>query len=98
LIAIVILNGVFAWTASKFLGLTNFDEGMLVEGAMIPIGAGLQEPPLTCWPFVRGMSTVRQKLIKLFGEVRDGTWPAGALACPSCWKFEQMTPGSNASR
>ena len=73
LVAILISNVVFAWIASKFFGVTNFEEGMLVEGAITPIGAGLQEPLKICWPFVRGRSTVRQKLIKLFEDVRDGS-------------------------
>ena len=44
------------------------------------------------------MSTVRQKLMKLFVDVRDGSWPEVAFAVPSCAKLEEMTPGSNARR
>lgn len=38
-----------------------------------PIGAGLHDPVVICWPFVMGRSTVAQKLIKLFDEVNDAT-------------------------
>ena len=52
----------------------NLDEGMLEVEAITPIGAGLQEAVLICLPFVRGRSgTVRQKLIKLFVDVKEGT-------------------------
>jgi hypothetical protein len=63
---------------------------------MAPIGAGLQEPPFNCWPFVIGSGTVRQKLMKLLLEVRDGTWPAVAFSCPFCSKPLAMTFGSRA--
>jgi hypothetical protein len=66
-----------AWLAgivSPFLGLVNFEEGMLLEDGIIPIGAGLHEPVAICFPFVIGrLGTVRQKLIKLFVEVKDAT-------------------------
>jgi hypothetical protein len=48
LIDILIWNVVFAWIASKLFGVMNFDEGMLIDGAITPIGAVLQEPPLIC--------------------------------------------------
>lgn len=92
LIAITISNVVFALIASKFLGVTNFEEGMFAEGAITPIGAGLHEPFWICEPFVRGRLTVRQKLMKLFEDVRDGDWPAVALADPSCSNPVQITP------
>jgi len=100
LIAILISNVVCALIASRFLGLMNFEEGMFVEGASTPIGAVLQEPPLICRPFVRGilMSTVRQKLMKLFLDVRDGSWPEVTFGDPSCSKLVEMTRGSNARR
>lgn len=66
-----------AWLAgivSPFLGLVNFEEGMLLEDGIIPIGAGLHEPVAICFPFVIGrLGTVRQKLMKLFVEVKDAT-------------------------
>ena len=44
---------------------------------MTPIGAGLQEPVVICWPFVIGrLGTVAQKLMKLFVDVSEATWPA----------------------
>ncbi len=59
-----------------FLGKTNFAEGMLSILGIAPIGAGLQEPDWTCCPFVMGrLGTVKQKLMKLFVEVSEATWP-----------------------
>jgi hypothetical protein len=47
---------------------------MFVVAAMIPRGAGLQEPVLICFPFVIGkLGTVRQKLMKLLFDVREAT-------------------------
>ena len=61
-------------------------DGMFVVAAMMPIGAGLHEPFLTCWPFVRGnCGTVAQKLMKLLEDVKEGTWPASALEWGSTW-------------
>ena len=52
-------------------------DGILVWAAMTPIGAGLQEPLVICWPLVMGkLGTVKQKLMKLLLEVREATWPA----------------------
>jgi hypothetical protein len=49
---------------------------MLLEDGIIPMGAGLHEPVSICFPFVIGrLGTVRQKLIKLFVDVKDATWP-----------------------
>lgn len=45
-----------------------------------PIGAGLHDPVVICWPLVIGKSTVAQKLMKLLEEVNDATWPAVAFA------------------
>ena len=82
---------------SRFLGNMNLDEGMLEVEAITPIGAGLQEAVLICLPFVRGRSgTVRQKLIKLFVEVKDATWPAAGTCWPSCAKPVAMTAGFRA--
>jgi len=33
---------------SKFFGVMNFEEGMLVDGAITPIGAVLKGHPLIC--------------------------------------------------
>ena len=48
LTAITTSKVVFALTVSKFLGVTNFEEGMFVVGAITPIGAVLHEPVLIC--------------------------------------------------
>jgi len=59
---------------SPFLGNTNFAEGMLSMEGIIPMGAGLQEPVVICCPLVRGrLGAVKQKLMKLFDDVIDGT-------------------------
>ena len=80
-IAIWMVKSWFAGMVAPFLGKTNLAEGMFVVAAMMPIGAGLQEPVVICWPFVIGrLGTVAQKLMKLFDDVREGTWPAVALA------------------
>ena len=74
------------------------DEGILAVEGMTPIGAGLHDPVLICWPLVRGRLTVKQKLIKLFVLVSDATWPAAGTPCPSLAKPFAMTLGSRASR
>ena len=57
---------------------------MFVCAAMMPIGAGLHEPVLICWPFVIGrLGTVAQKLMKLFVEVSEATCPAVGWSWPS---------------
>ena len=61
----VIVKGVFAAIVPKFGGLTNLAVGIFVWGAIIPIGAGLQDPVLICWPLVIGRLVVAQKLMKL---------------------------------
>lgn len=74
--AMVIVNGVSAAITSPFLGTVNFDDGIWSTDGMAPMGAGLHEPVVTCFPLVIGRSgTVRQKLIKLFVDVSEGTWP-----------------------
>jgi hypothetical protein len=43
-----------------------------IEG-MAPMGVGLQDPVVICFPLVMGALTVKQKLMKLFVEVNDLT-------------------------
>lgn len=57
------VKGVLAEILPKFVGNMNFDELMLSLDGMLPIGAGLHEPPASCRPFVRGWFVVAQKLI-----------------------------------
>jgi len=65
---------VLAWTAPKLVGDTNFALGMLAVDGMRPIGAGLHDPVVICFPLVMGSwGTVAQKLIKLFPDVREAT-------------------------
>ena len=62
---------------SRLAGLTNLAEGMFDVDGITPIGAGLHDPPVICWPFVMGvLGTVKQKLMKLLVEVREATCPA----------------------
>lgn len=68
-IAICAVNGVFAGMVEKFIGLVNFDVGMLFFGIMSPIGTGLQEPSRSCCPFV--MVCPMQKLMLVNERVRD---------------------------
>ena len=67
------VNAVFALMVPKFGGNWNLDDGMFVVAAMIPMGAGLQEPVLIWRPFVSGSLVVSQKLIKLLVDVKDAT-------------------------
>lgn len=70
---------------------------MLSTDGMIPTGDGLHEPFLICLPLVIGkLGTVRQKLMKLFVEVREGTCPSAGTSCPLLLKLEAMTAGSRA--
>ena len=70
----VILKDWFSGRFWKFEGETNLTEGMLSVEGIDPIGAGLHEPVLICLPLVMGrFGTVKQKLMKLFLEVSDGT-------------------------
>lgn len=64
---------------------------------MAPIGAGLHEPPASCFPFVSGRPTSRQKLMKLLVEVREGLWPGAEISCPSWAKPGATTLGSRTS-
>jgi len=68
------VNEVFTWRVSPFLGVVNFTEGMLSLEGMAPIGAGLQDPVAICFPSVIGkLGTVKQKLMKLFDDVREAS-------------------------
>ena len=67
------MNAVFALMVPKLGGNWNFDDGMFVVAAMMPMGAGLQEPVLIWRPFVSGSLVVSQKLIKLLVDVKDAT-------------------------
>ena len=70
----LMVNEVFSLRVSPFLGVMNFAEGMLSLEGMTPIGAGLQDPVAICFPFVIGkLGTVKQKLMKLFDDVREAT-------------------------
>lgn len=64
-----------------------------MEG-IAPIGAGLQEPFLSCWPLVMGRSgSVAHQLMKLFVDVSEATSPASVLFVfrPFCEKFVAIT-------
>lgn len=64
----------FALRVSKFAGETNLLDGIFSIEGMTPIGVGSQEPVVICLPLVIGRSgTVKQKLIKLFEDVREAT-------------------------
>ena len=81
LIAIEIVNVVFDLIVAKFWGLVNFADGMLSTEGMTPIGAGLHDPVVICFPLVMGkLGTVRQKLMKLLLDVNEGTWPAAGTS------------------
>lgn len=73
----LIVNSVFsANEASPLAGKTNLADGMLSTDGMVPMGAGLHEPVVICFPLVMGrFGTVRQKLMKLLVDVREATWP-----------------------
>ena len=97
-IATEMVKSWFAAIVWPFLGKTNLEEGMLDEAAMTPIGAGLHEPVVICLPFVIGrLATVAQKLMKLFVDVADATWPAVGWSWPSFSKPVAMTLGSSVS-
>jgi len=89
-----IVNALLAGTVAKLVGNLNFAEGMFDVEGMMPIGKGLHDPDVTCLPFVRGrLGTVAQKLIKLFPDVREATWPGSAWDWPSFRKPFAMTLG-----
>ena len=85
------------WFSAKFcplMGTMNFDEGMLDWAAMTPMGAGLQEPPTICLPFVMLRPVVRQKLMKLFDDVSDAVWPGSGLRAGVSTCAPRAPPGS----
>ena len=63
----------FAFNLPKFCGNTNLALGRFALGMMRPMGTTLHEPVRICLPSVKGTFWVRQKLIKLFFEVSEGT-------------------------
>jgi hypothetical protein len=67
----LIVKAVFDWIVPKLVGKMNLVDGMFVFAAISPIGAGLHEPPLICWPFVSVLPL--QKLMKLFVDVSEDT-------------------------
>lgn len=69
----LIVKGVFSLRVSPFLGLVNFDDGMFSVEGMAPMGAGLHDPLVTCFPSVIVCPT--QKLMKLLVDVKDATCP-----------------------
>jgi hypothetical protein len=71
--AMLMVNAVLAAMVSPFLGFVNFEDGILAEDGIEPIGAGLHEPAAICFPFVICWLVVRQKLMKLFVDVSDAT-------------------------
>ena len=75
--AIWMVKAVFSTSeVSPLGGKTNLADGMLSTDGMVPMGAGLHEPVVICFPLVMGrLGTVRQKLMKLFVDVREATWP-----------------------
>ena len=74
------VKAVVALIVSPFLGKVNLADGMLSDDGIMPIGAGLHEPVVICLPLVIGrFGTVRQKLMKLFVDVSDATWPKKKL-------------------
>jgi hypothetical protein len=78
--AIWMVNCVLALIVSPFFGETNFEEGILFSAGITPIGAGLQEPVVICFPSVIGrLGTVRQKFMKLFVDVKEETWPTSRV-------------------
>ena len=90
----LIVKAVLAFRVSRFLGDTYLQEGMFVELAIRPIGIGLHEPVLTCWPLVIGLPVVAQKLMKLLVDVNEAAVPAVALFRPSLSEPLASTFGS----
>lgn len=91
------VNAVLALIVWPFLGKTNLDDGILSTARIRPIGTPLQDPVLICCPFVSGTFCVRQKLMKLLRDVREGTWPGSGVDCPSLAKPAIITLGSSSS-
>ena len=72
--AIWMVNWLLGWRTAPFWGKTNFAEGIRSMEGITPIGAGLHEPDWICFPSVMGkFGTVKQKLMKLLVDVREGT-------------------------
>lgn len=71
------LNAVLGAMVSRFVGLWNLDDGMLLDDGIKPMGVGLQEPLVIWSPAVRGvLARVRaQKLAKLFVDTTALDWP-----------------------
>ena len=61
------------------------------------LAEGAYDPVVICFPLVIGWFVVAQKLIKLFDDVKEGTWPASATAWPFCSKPVAITLGSSAA-
>lgn len=57
------VNGVSGSTLPPLVGNANLTEGILSMEGISPIGVGLHEPSLTCFPFVMVLPT--QKPMKL---------------------------------
>ena len=65
---------------------------------MTPIGAGLHDPVVIWVLFMSGrLGTVAQKLMKLFEDVSEGTWPATGTFCPSFSNPVAMTDARRVS-
>ena len=63
----------FALRVLKFFGKTNLALGRFAFAMMRPIGTTLHEPERICLPSVKGTFWVKQKFMKLFFEVSEGT-------------------------
>lgn len=82
---------------SPLAGMVNLADGMLSVDGMDPMGAGLQEPVVICFPLVMGrFGTVRQKLMKLLDEVKEATCPAVGTSWPLFSNPVAITFGSRA--
>ena len=79
LTARVTVKVVFGRSTSPFTGNWNLEEGRLVEAGRTPMGAGLHDPSASCVPLVRGLLTVKQKLIQLLLDVPEGVCPGSGL-------------------
>lgn len=55
------------------------------------------DPAVTCLPLVMACFVEAQKLMKLFDDVKEATWPASATAWPFCSKPVAITLGSSAA-
>ena len=87
----VMLKSVFALIVAMFFGFWNLAEGILLCAAIAPIGVWLHEPSTICCPFVFALpGTVRQKLMKLFCDVIDASWPAVGVSWPVSEKLKML--------